>query len=332
MYVLITMENSCCHSVKILTFFFVNGRIGSDLGGGGFTRSDTTGRSVVNYLLTTPTTFAMIKYFHIYPKYPELDHLPTGFSITCDTTSDDDPGKQEFATWHPHVRYIWDKSSLANMVPNLKDSMSDSYYESYKSSMVNLDKTDTVESKLNSYISQACQRLFQVKSTKVNRHKQGRPRWYEAECRAKRAEAFKAGEHVTTKTEENILLQSCCEYRAIKQKKQRMYQQTCIHKIEETWKNRGSRVTTNFFAILKVWRNIDMIIILITLTWYISSVCISSEMYLHFMYINVCTHVGICVGMHAFASAHRYKNMLNWVSTITHVFKCMLQHVIFYHL
>ena len=44
------------------------------------------------------------------------------------------------------------------------------------------------------------------------------------------------------------------------------------------------------------------------------------------MYINVCRHVGICVGMHAFASAHRYKYA--WVCMITHVFKCMLQHVI----
>ena len=62
------------------------------------------------------------------------------------------------------------------------------------------------------------------------------------------------------------------------------------------------------------------------LTWYISFVCISSRTYLHFMYMNVCRHVSICVGMHAFASAHRYK--YTWVCMITHVFKCMLQHVI----
>ena len=66
--------------------------------------------------------------------------------------------------------------------------------------------------------------------------KDGRPRWYDTECRAKRAEAIKAGEHVTTKDEENILLQSFREYGAIKQKKQWMYQQTCIHKIEKTFK------------------------------------------------------------------------------------------------
>ena len=66
------------------------------------------------------------------------------------------------------------------------------------------------------------------------------------------------------------------------------------------------------------------------LTWYISSVCISSRTYLHFMYINVCRHVGICVGMHAFASAHRYTYA--WVCMITHVFKCMLQHVIIFPL
>ena len=62
------------------------------------------------------------------------------------------------------------------------------------------------------------------------------------------------------------------------------------------------------------------------LTWYISFVCISSRTYLHFMYINVCRHLDICVGMHAFASAHRYEYAR--VGMITHVFKCMLQHVI----
>ena len=44
------------------------------------------------------------------------------------------------------------------------------------------------------------------------------------------------------------------------------------------------------------------------------------------MNINVCRHVGICVSMHAFASAYRYKYA--WVCTITHVLKCMLQHLI----
>ena len=62
------------------------------------------------------------------------------------------------------------------------------------------------------------------------------------------------------------------------------------------------------------------------ITWYISFICISRRTHLHFMYINVCRHMGIYVGMHAFSSAHRYKYA--WVCMITHMFKCMLQHVI----
>ena len=57
-----------------------------------------------------------------------------------------------------------------------------------------------------------------------------RPRWYDVECRMKRAEAIKAGERVTTMEEETILHQACRGYRALKQMKQRIYKKKYVSK------------------------------------------------------------------------------------------------------
>ena len=227
---------------KTSNLFIMNGRVGDDRGVGGFTRIDTTGKSVVDYLLTTPTTFTMIRDFCIHNKVPESDHLPISFSMAYKGESENKSRSEECTTWHSHYKYMWDKSSLENLVPTLKDDISSKYYECYKASIVNLDNTNDVASKFSTYFNQACQRLFDVKSTKVNRHNHTRPRWFDAECRAKRTEAIKAGERVITKDDETNLLQSCGEYRAIKQKKQRIFEQLCIQKIEDTFRTNRSNL------------------------------------------------------------------------------------------
>ena len=63
------------------------------------------------------------------------------------------------------------------------------------------------------------------------------------------------------------------------------------------------------------------------LTCHIYFVCISSRTHFHFMYFHMCKRVCMCVGMHAWASAHMYIWKHTWVCMITHVFKWMLQHV-----
>ena len=196
---------------KTSNLFITNGRVGDDWGIGGFTRIDTTGKSVVDYLLTTPTTFSMIRDFCIHNKVPESDHLPISFSMSYKGEAEKKTRSEEYTTWHSHSKYTWDKSSLENLVPTLKDDISSKYHECYKASIVNLDNTNDVASIFSSYFNQACQRLFHVKSTKVNRHNHRMPRWFDAECRAKRTEAIKAGERVFTKDDETNLLQSCRE-------------------------------------------------------------------------------------------------------------------------
>ena len=265
---------------KTSNLFIMNGRVGHDRGVGGFTRIDTTGKSVVDYLLTTPPTFAMIRDFCIHNKVPESD---ISFSMAYKGESENKSRSEECTTWHSHYKYMWDKSSLQNLMPTLKDDISSKYCECYKASIVNLDNTNDVASKFSTYFNQACQRLFDGKSTKVNRHNHTRPWWFDAKCRAKRTEAIKAGERVITKDDETNLLQSCREYRAIKQKKQRIFEQSCIQKIKDTFRTNRSNlwkilnilpvqitqtclVMTTFIVILEAWHSVSLILILITIT------------------------------------------------------------------
>ena len=67
---------------KTTGLYIVNGRMGADLGVGGYTRADTTGKRPVDYLLATLVTFTMITDLRIHPKTPESGHLPIIFNIS----------------------------------------------------------------------------------------------------------------------------------------------------------------------------------------------------------------------------------------------------------
>ena len=67
---------------KTTGLYIVNGRMGADLGVGGYTRVDTTGKRPVDYLLATLVTFTMITDLRIHPKTPESGHLPISFNIS----------------------------------------------------------------------------------------------------------------------------------------------------------------------------------------------------------------------------------------------------------
>ena len=75
--------NHLLNFCKSNRFFIVNGRIGQDKGVGDYTRVDTTGSSVVNYLLATPPSCTLVRNFCIHTKFPESDHLPISFNIEC---------------------------------------------------------------------------------------------------------------------------------------------------------------------------------------------------------------------------------------------------------
>ena len=68
--------------------FIANGRVGADKGIGANTHIDTTGKSVVDYVITIPQVLSLISKFSIQSKLPESDHLPMEFSLRYPTTSD----------------------------------------------------------------------------------------------------------------------------------------------------------------------------------------------------------------------------------------------------
>ena len=59
----------------------LNGRVGRDKGIGKFTRIDTTGNSVVDYLICRPESARLVSYFNVHQRFPESDHLPVVFSL-----------------------------------------------------------------------------------------------------------------------------------------------------------------------------------------------------------------------------------------------------------
>ena len=64
---------SMCKSTSMV---ILNGRMYSDKGIRAYTRIDTTGSSLVDYVLSSSTLLDLIDNFCVKPKFPESDHLP----------------------------------------------------------------------------------------------------------------------------------------------------------------------------------------------------------------------------------------------------------------
>ena len=66
---------------KSACMLILNGRLGRDKGIGEFTRDDTTGKSVVDYVISTPKLLQLVKDFLVHDKFPESDHRPISLSL-----------------------------------------------------------------------------------------------------------------------------------------------------------------------------------------------------------------------------------------------------------
>ena len=68
---------------KTIGLLIINGRLGQDKGIGDFTRQDTTGCSVVDYMLCNPELFCELYDFKIASKFPESDHRGLSITVKC---------------------------------------------------------------------------------------------------------------------------------------------------------------------------------------------------------------------------------------------------------
>ena len=92
---------------KSTNMVILNGRIGLDKGIGHFTRVDTTGCSVVDYLLSSISMIDEVKHFAVHPKLPESDHLALTYSIKLNRAKPD-ALTQNPTHWSPIFKYVWD--------------------------------------------------------------------------------------------------------------------------------------------------------------------------------------------------------------------------------
>ena len=83
-----------------------NGRLGQDRGIEEYTRDDTTGRSVVDYVMGTPLLFLMSNGFRVLPKFPESDHKAIAFQTNCRSITRNLEVKEE-NNWKSMYKYTF---------------------------------------------------------------------------------------------------------------------------------------------------------------------------------------------------------------------------------
>ena len=221
-----------CKSCELL---ILNGRTGADKDVGEFTRVDTTGKSVVDYAIASPTLAKSIQSFSVHSKLPESDHRPILFSIgvmkSAHRTSMGLPGG-----WADHHRYLWSHSDLHIVKNALHDLQSNQYKAYVLDTLVSQSGTDIVAHAMNQYLSQALDRVCPRKASNHQRFKNG-PRWYDRELRNKRSAAVKAGEQAAMCGDNTMAFRYCREYRSARQRKERAYKKQCLSKIEHSYFN-----------------------------------------------------------------------------------------------
>ena len=240
---------------KSNNFFILNGCIGQDKGVDDYTRVDTTGSSVVDYLLATPPSFTLVRDFCIHTKFPELDHLPISFSTECQKALQKKNYRQA-SQWYQHYRYVWDKGQLGSLEMALTDDVSVPSYEAYMASICNLEDTNTIASNYGKYFSQACHRIFLQKAGIIR--KRTGPLWFDAECRSKRIEAITAGKNVMDEADRLNPLEKRCEFRAIKQRKHCAFQQNCMRRIDDIYEYNQGELWKEFNKLLPTGMNTNM--------------------------------------------------------------------------
>ena len=212
--------------------FILNGRFGED-DHGFHTRIDTTGLSLVDYVLCTPNSHALIQNFYVDDKLPESDHLPLRLVLKVGKALDSRVLKEPKTGWSPMYKYSWEKDDLPTLKTKIVDEESLMYKDLFRNSIYELTNVQNVTRLFSEYVSQACNRTFSTKKVKVNRSK--KPDWFDGECASKRRELKSANRVINSQEQENSVKDLCKEYRSLKQRKTREHNRECTSKLENAY-------------------------------------------------------------------------------------------------
>ena len=104
---------------KIANLLILNGCVGSDKGMGEYTRMDTTGNSVVDYVINSFKAFPLFGRFAVQTKLPESDHRPVVFCINCVSN-----GKYKDCVWGRCLyKSTWKNKEYLRSKDNAKTDM-----------------------------------------------------------------------------------------------------------------------------------------------------------------------------------------------------------------
>ena len=177
-----------CKSAGIVIF---NGRIGTDKGVGEYTRVDTTGCSVVDYMIGSPSLLDRIINFTIVPKFPESDHRPIACSIRC-SARPNETEVEHGTNWLSFDKYKWSPSGLDKARTVLCDQQSEGYRSYVIDALASHAETNEVAIAFDQYVRQAIDRTCTKAEINASKRPKGL-KWYDRELRLKRSEAIKAG-------------------------------------------------------------------------------------------------------------------------------------------
>ena len=129
--------------------------------------------------------------------------------------------------WELCNKYFWSREVLNDLADVLADNESKKFLDSLLECINDIYDMNTVAGKLDDYISQACQRVFENVPHTGRVRKYVPPR-FDNECRLKRSLAVRAGERISSLEDKEKQMTLCRAYRACKQLKHRKYNRTCI--------------------------------------------------------------------------------------------------------
>ena len=240
-----------CKSTSLL---ILNGRVGDDVNVGNFTSFNHKCRGVLDYMIASPSLLRCITNFKVHSPFPESDHSPLELCLRCNYSDADSYNSTQLGDWSSHFRYVWKQNDINRLKGVLFDDISNDYYNDYRDSLSEISQTNAVAAKFDSFITQACQRTFDMKETYFKKRYE-KAKWFDAECLELRSQAVKAGERSHTAQDKHRLNKACKDYRACKQRKKRLFKQKCIAEIDKIAQSNPSELWT---FLKKVKRNNDI--------------------------------------------------------------------------
>ena len=240
---------------KSSDMFIGNSRLpGNDLNRGSITwisRGNPNHTGVLDYALLSYNLLEEVEAFNIGNFMPFSDHAPIEISLKCNIKNIESKKITKApTTWEPMYKYQWKRENLTKLKLAISDTQSKKDRQCYRESMSELMNVDIVANKFDDYVANACSRVFRLRRCKPN-YNSTKGLYIDSECRAHRAEAIEAGARVYTPSDRMKHMIACKKYKAIKQRKKRVFQAKSIRDLNKAFGENPSSIweTINKFNI-----------------------------------------------------------------------------------